>query len=434
MDELSQLRVILKNSFAGIKSDMDEIKDKQSESLAATHRLKEDVNKIKDDYVSTDKLNALKIKVGDVNDTIKKLWELDSSIKAVDAKKFDKEAFESRFVKLKDEIQKKLSEINTSTNKRIVEYSNALTKNIEQVNNNSAKVFAKINDQMKVVATKNQIKEVVDNFTQEFIVVKKEVAEIRKIKDVITAAELDRRTGLLNARVDLIAKEILKTNQNVSQQVTSEQVKGIVDSVNREFDLIKVELSDLAKLRRYIGMVESEALSKKEFMRQLSNLQSEIDSERKELREMKERSREYAKYSDIEKNMKVMESVLTRKVLDLEKEVMALKRFERRYDTEIAQETKKIDKIEKYTEKIAKAEAKHRPDFFAEKKSSVNWVPFVSVISILLIVLAFVGLAGAIISYFALEPVWTNYLTIGAIVAFVLGIVLRVVVVRKRRA
>jgi len=433
MDELSQLRVILKNSFAGIKSDMDEIKEKQSESLAASHRLKEDVERIKDDYVSTDKLNALKIKVGDVNDTIKKLWELDSSIKAVDAKKFDKVDFEARFVKLKEEIQKKLFEINTNTNKRIVEYSNALTKNIEQVNNNAAKIFSKINDQMKVVATKGQIKDVVENFTQEFIAVKREVAEIKKIKDVITASELDRRTGILNARVDLIAKEILKTNQNASQHITSEQVKGIVDSINHEFDSIKAELSDLAKLRRYVGLVESEALSKKEFMRQLSNLQSEIDLERKEMRELKERSREYAKSSDMDRNMKGMESMLTRKILDLEKEVMALKRVDRRHDSEIIQETKKIEKIERYADKVAKIEAKHRPDFFAEKKP-LNWVPFVSVVSIILIVLAFVGLAGAIISYFALEPLWTNYLTIGAIAAFVVGIVLRVIVVRKKRA
>jgi hypothetical protein len=432
MEELSQLKLILKNSFAGIKTDMDEIKSKQSESLSASLRLREDVEMMKDDYVPKDKVNALKIKVGEINDTLKKLWDLDSSIKAVDEKKTDKKEFETRFEKLKDEIQKKLSEMNAASNRRIVEYTNSITKNIEDVNNNSAKVFSKISEQMKVFATKNQLKDLVQNFTQEFIAVKADVAEIKKIKDTITASELEKRTALINSRVDLLAKEILKTNQNVSQQVTSEQVKSVVDSINREFDVLKAEISELIKLKKYMGLVESEALSKKDFEKQLANIHSEIDAEKKEIRELREHSRLYARYSDIERNMKGMESVLTRKILDLEKEVISLKIFERRYDTELVKESKKIEKIERLYEKPVAAETRMEPKYLREGRP-LNFLPFLSVVSIILIILAFVGLAGAIISYFALEPVWTNYLTIGAVVAFVVGIVLRVIVVKKRK-
>jgi len=53
--------------------------------------------------------------------------------------------------------------------------------------------------------------------------------------------------------------------------------------------------------------------------------------------------------------------------------------------------------------------------------------------SIILIILAFASLAGAVIEYFALEPGLTNYLTIGAVVMFVVGIILRVVAVRSRK-
>ncbi len=436
MDELSQLKAILKNSFAGIKSDMDEIKSKQSESISASFRVKEDVDRIREDYAPKEKINALKIKIGEINDNLRKIWDLDASIKAVDEKKIDKKDFESRFEKLKDEIARKLSEINSSTNKKVVEYTNSLTRNIEDVNNNTAKVFSRITEQMKVVATKGQMKELAANVTQELVSMKREVAEIKKIKDTITASELEKRTGLLNARVDLLAKEILKTNQSTAQNVTSEQVKSIVESINHEFDVMKTELSDLVKLRRYIGLVESESLSKKEFAKQLAGIQSEIDLEKKEIREIRESSRLYARYTDIERNMKGMESLLTRKILDLEKEVMSLKRFERRQESEIVRDERKIEKLERIYEKpSARAEAKAKPDFFREKSPRTQGIGLavLSVISILLIIAAFAGLAGAIISYFALEPALTNYLTIGAVAAFVLGIVLRVIVVRKRK-
>jgi uncharacterized integral membrane protein len=432
MDELAQLNVILKNSFAGIKKDMSELKERQEESLSTTFKLKQDVEQIKDDYVSKDKLNALKIKVGEINESLKKIWDLDASLKNVDSRKTDKTEFEAKFSRLKEEISRKLSELNANTSKKITENSNALNKNIEIVNNNAAKIFSRINEQMKIVATKSQLRELTSDLAQEFTSVKRDVAEIKKIKDTITASELEKRTGLLNARVDLLAREVLKTNEQASKYITSEEVKSIVDAINREFDSLKSEVSEIMRLRKYISLVESELLSKKEFARNLSEVSSQIEVAKKEIREIRENSRAYARHADIEKTIRGMEALFTRKILDLEKEVMDLKRFERRHDTESFQEAKKIEKIEKFYEKPVKAETRAEPKIQRERKP-LNFLPFLSIISIILIVLAFAGLAGAVISYFALEPVWTNYLTIGAVAAFVVGIVLRVIVVRKRR-
>ena len=422
MDELSQLKVILKNSFAGIKKDMTDLREKQEESISSSSRFKQDVDAIKEDYASKDKLNIVKIKVGEISDMLKKLWDLDSSIKQVDDKKADKKEFEERFQKLREEISKKLSETSSGTSRKIIEHANAVNKTIETVNNNSAKIFSKIGEQMKVVATKSQLKELASNVTGEFVALKKEVAEIKKIKDTITAAELEKRSNLLNARVDLLAKEVLKANQNVSHCVSSEQVKGIVDEINREFDDLKSSAQELGRVKKYIGMLESESLSKKDFAKQIAGVHSEIDAARKEMRELRDSSRDYARNDYVEKNMNRIESILMRKVLDLEKEVIALKRFERRYDSD-AVETKKEEKS---------AEIRARPEIKKEAKPRKPFV-FLSAVSIILIVLAFVSLAGAILEYFALEPALTNYLTIGAVVLFVVGIVLRIVVIKKRK-
>jgi len=426
MDEISQLKVILKNSFAGIKADMSELKTRQEELLGSSYSLKQDVEKIKEDYVTKDKLNVLKIKIGEISDTLKKIWDLDMALKELDEKKTDKKDFESRFEKLREEIAKKLSDMNSAVNKKVVEYANSVNKNIEDVNNNTAKIFAKISEQMKIVATKNQLKELVSNVTEELTAMKKEVADIRKIKETITAAELERRSNLLNARVDLLAKEVIKANQNVAQCITSEQVKNIVEEINREFAELRTAILDIGRLKKYVGIVESESLSKKEFASQLAAIHSEIDSAKRELRELRDNSRSYARNDYIEKSLNRIESTLMRKILDLEKEVFALRRFERRAETEIS-EVKKEEKIQAKPERAEfrispRKEIKPRKPYFA-----------LSIISIILIVLAFLGLAGAIISYFAIEPLWTNYLTLGAVILFVVGIILRIIVIKKRK-
>jgi len=461
MDETSQLKAILKNSFSSIKKDISELKDKQEEALSTGYRLKQDVEKIKDEYVAKDKFNLLKIKVGEVNDTLKKLWDLDSSLEKIEEKKTDKKEFEQRFDRLKEEIARQLSELSSSTNKKVIDYTNSVTKHIEDVNNNSAKVFSRINEQMKTVATKAQLKSLTTDLNQEFLSLKKEVAELRKIKETITASELEKRTNLINARVDLLAKEVLKTNQNVAQCVTAGQLKKLVQEVNKEFDDLKISAAEVEKLKKYMSIVESDSLSRKDFAGHLSTINSEIDSAnkeirllvskkdfekqaaelnsgidsaKKEIREIRAEARAYAKYDDVEKNTGKLEAAITRRILDLEKDITALKRFERRHEAETYAESKKA-------EKMKKAEIRERPAFVNSepavkpepKPKKEIFYPAISAISILLIVLAFLSLGSAIIAYFALEPDWTNYLTIGAIATFIAGIVLRVIVIKKRK-
>lgn len=610
MDEVSQLKTILKNSFSGIKQDISELKEKQDEAISTNYKLKQDVDKIKDDYVPKDKLNLLKIKVGEINNTLKKIWDLDSSIKTLEENKTDKKDFEKRFDLLKEEIAKQLSEINSNTGKRLIEYANEVNKNIEAVNNNSAKVFSKINEQMKSVVTKSQLKSMADDVRQEFISIKREVTELRKIKETITASELEKRTNLINARVDLLAKEVLKTNKNVSECITQEQVKSLIAEINKEFNDLKISSAEVSKLKRYVSMVESDSLSKKQFSSELSTINSDIDDAKKEIRELRSTSKSFAKYDDMEKTVSKIEITLTRKLIDLEKEVTALKRFERRYDDDIsslktqilkaqsqerqviAQQTapqkvdaveshaeynmyplmghnvhsiqdkckainfvigrvyrssnngtdgirnkirinsdlynefedaeregnkkrmiKALDKINKSLENLRKSEKNvfgskakkfknlirdttgnssiidvlskndkdpvmnyymDAVDAFNDLKRKLNQeqatqmtvksepiksVPItakvevkpdfkqlhdtikqkrrpylaLSIISVILIVLAFASLGGAIVAYFALEPALTNYMTLGAVVFFVVGIILRAVLIKKRK-
>ncbi len=474
MDEVSQLKTILKNSFAGIKKDISDLKEKQDQALSSAHKLRQDVDAISDSYTPKDKFNLLKIKVGELNNTLKKIWDLDSSIKTLEENKTDQKEFEQRFDSLKQEISRQLSDLNANTNKKITEYTNQVNKHIEDVNNNSAKVFSRINEQMKTVVTKNQLKTLTNDLNKEFADIKKEVAELRKIKETITASELEKRTNMINARVDLLAKEVVKTNQNVAKAFTSDEAKDMAARINKEFSELKLAAAEINRLKRYVSMVESNSLQKNDFHKQVSSFNSEIDDARKEIRglretnltkkefekevselnsdinsakkeikEIRNSAKGLAKYEDVEKQINRIESSMSRKVLDLEKEVLALKRFERRHEREAEEpklERKEKKKLKKEEAKLRKEESKaearnetglRRPPEKPKKARSPMLA--LSIISIILIVLAFASLGSSIIAYFALEPVLTNYLTIGAVVFFIVGIITRAVVVKKRK-
>ncbi|MBW3023064.1 hypothetical protein KY308_03090 [Candidatus Woesearchaeota archaeon] len=427
---------------------MDELKKTQDEALSNSYKIKQDLEAIKSDYTPKDKFNLLKIKVGEINDNLKKIWDLERDFKKLDERKTEKADFEKDMGKFREDVSKGFSDQNTN-----------FTSKLAQLNDRTAKTFEKVNENLKVAVTKTQVSALISDMNKEFNFIKAEIVELRKIKDTITAKELDRRTGLMNSRIDLIAKEVVKANQKVAECVTGEQAKKLIEEINNEFNDLKKSLADMEKLKRYVGVVEAESLSKKECARRASEFGSAIEDARKEIKQFKDYAKSYAKADDTVKDLNRVESALTRRILDLEKEIMALKRFERRYEQDSAElkseireakVTPRYEKAEKHEKHEPRYEKYEKPKYEKDEKQRYEKLAQVksrpvksepserkpyfalSVISIILIVLAFASLGGAILEYFALEPAMTNYLTIGAVALFVVGIVMRAVVIKKR--
>ena len=414
MDDLLKLKVILKNSFAGIKTDMAELKQVQEQGLANSYKTAQDVEGIKNDYTPKDKFNLLKIQVGDVNEQLKKIWDLEKEIKKLGEKKTDRADFEKDIEKFRNDVSKRFSEQNSNFSRKIV-----------QLNDRTATAFDRINEGMKVLVTKNQVTALISDINSEFTSLKNEVVELRKIKDTITARELDRRTGLINARMDLLAKEVVKANHNISQCVTEEQVKKLVEEVNAEFNDIKHAVSELSKMRNLIRVIDSESVKDKEFGRKMADLHSDFGNSKKEFHELRDfLLKNYSKNDETKRMITSVELNLVKKISELEDRIIDFKKSEthdiRKLKDKIREEKPKIIEIKERTEKAEKV----------RKPRSWKWM---SAVSIILIILAFASLAGAVIEYFALEPGLTNYLTIGAVVMFVVGIILRVVAVRSRK-
>src|SRR3989338_2922415 len=410
MDSLSQLKVILKNSFAGIKKDMADLKQAQEEGLGNSYKIKQDVDSIKNDYVPKDKFNLLKIQVGEVNDQLRKIWDLEKEIKKINEKKTDRTEFEKEVEKFREDVSKKFSENNSNFNKKIA-----------QLNDKTAGAFDKVNESLKVFVTKSQVSSLISDVNNEFNSLKAGVEEIKKIKDTITAKELERRTGIINARIDLLAKELVRANQKIAECVTGEQVKKLIEEINNEFNDIKHSVSELSKLRNFVKVLDSDSVKSRDFSRKAADLHSELEKSRKEVQELKDfLLKNYSKNDEMKRMVNSIEINFSRKISELADEIISLKKSEssdiKKLKEKIKEEKPKFMEIKEKAEKI-------------DKTAKPRNYRALSIISVILIVLAFLSLAGAVISYFALEPEMTNYLTIGAVALFVIGIVMRVIIV-----
>lgn len=361
MDELERLKAILKNSFAAIKRDMDELKEFRNQQLRGSFELKQDFDKVKEEYVTKDRLNLLKIKIGEINDSLKKLWDIEEEIKQLDNKTVSKSLFDQRMQEFSSESDKKLADIKVS--------------------------IAQLREDAKQFVSKKQIKDLITDINDEFNIIHKELADVKKKRDIATAREVKSRADELNKKIELLAKELVDTNKKVSTMIRKEQVENLVKQIDEELDDIKTDMSEIQKVKKYVSLVESDAVKHKDLKNETKDLEDDINDLRDELSELK---------------------------------------------NELKGEFKKAVKGVKREEVIVKEEkkAKFKPKNELEQKKPYRTTMF---IGNFFIGIAFALIIAAIIAFFAVEPAWADTLSITAVISFVLGIILRVIVIMKRK-
>jgi hypothetical protein len=174
------------------------------------------------------------------------------------------------------------------------------------------------------------------------------------------------------------------------------QVEDLVKQINLELDDIKVEMNEVYKLKKYVSFVESDMIKEKDLRKSTKDLEGDIIDLRDELSDLKRGVKK-----DIENKVRVVE-----------KEIIVK-------DNKRAESRPKIESRQKL---VIKEDEK-------EKKPYRKTMIFGN----LLIGAAFALLIFAIIAFFAVEPVWADALSVVSIISFVIGILLRVIVVLKRK-
>jgi chromosome segregation ATPase len=233
----------LKLAFVNIKNDMTALREGLHQQGMKVVELVQDVKESKADFITVDKFNIIKIKIGELNENLKKLWEIEKKLEDLDRKTVAESDFDKHTGKMENELAK-------------------LKQDLAALD--------------KTSATEQQLKDFAQDINSEFDGIKRGIEELRSIKDSITRAEMDKRTDILNKRADEVRKDFEKVRSEVKDKINVKDVEAFVFDVNKEFDILKKAIVDFKDdSRKYV--------TTSEFERSLDKLNNKVDGTNQKL-------------------------------------------------------------------------------------------------------------------------------------------------------
>ncbi|MCX8147388.1 MAG: hypothetical protein N3D84_02885, partial [Candidatus Woesearchaeota archaeon] len=105
---LNELDEALQKSFSAVKRDIEDLNSRLRMLQSSIIDIQKYLTNMQSDYVTIDKLNALKIKLADVNEEIKRLYRLEEAFKLLQERTIEKQKFEMLKKKIDgfDKLQK----------------------------------------------------------------------------------------------------------------------------------------------------------------------------------------------------------------------------------------------------------------------------------------------------------------------------------------
>ena len=408
---IAQLNRALENSFGNIKRDMNEIKFALSSQAEQQLNLKKSLETARTAVVTPDKLNILKIKIGELNEGLKKVWDLEKQLRAMGGSKTLQEATDELDAKVAalnfkiDEVNRKnvsetqmktiVEQINSELNRmaaivRDAEQRRDLIRrqDIEDHTRFLAKKIASTNEDLadlrKTCVTKDDIKGVLNDVSRDFGSIRKEIEIVAKREtSFVKDTEVKRILDDINKEFDGISNEIGSLKKQNKENISINQIKGLIDDISDEFNDVRKDMSRTGDAKAYATRREIEDVKK-----DLRNKVSQIDFT-KELRQIGK---------------------------ELENRENSRESSDDTYGASVILDSKAPAK------RIV--QAKHAKSVLHRKKYAVgNFLIFI----------AFASLVGSIYSFYSGDQLLMDRLAIGAVISFVIGMALRAYAVIKGR-
>ena len=329
---IAQINKALSNSFAAIKKDMDDIKVLIASQTDQNSEFKQQMVDVKKDFASKDKLDVLKIKLGEVNEGLKKIWDVEKQLKSLGSTGSNKavqqaidelnskiiamnmrltelnktSVSETQLKALTNDINNELNSVNSSLRESemrrdevrredIEKYNAHIIKKIESVDGD----LAELKKTLKGSISKDDLKNVLNELDNDFISVRKEMqSAAEKNKKFVTDVEVKSTLDSINKEFDAVANEIAVLKKEKKDYVKTSQVKGLIEDISSEFDDIKKDLSSLnnvkeaaatkkeldevrdefSQLEKNVDKLERNVVTKDDFARELRQIDKDLES------------------------------------------------------------------------------------------------------------------------------------------------------------
>ncbi|MCX6707179.1 MAG: hypothetical protein NT001_03495 [Candidatus Woesearchaeota archaeon] len=406
ISRLNELEEALKNSFSNIKQDMSNLKENVLIVQNQVVHARNDSDSAKKDFITIDKLNAMKIKIADMNEEIKKTYMVQEAIKKLDAKisekpenTVEKKAFDAEKRKNSDmiaELKNQIDLIERScksavTESRLKQLSsevsaqiNEMRKMISSFDEKGGKIIGAVSDRLKEDVEKKlndadqRLAKISENSKEEL-----RGAAAQMKEDVKEAIKLDRKET--NRKLLKLLEGINTVREENLKYVSKNQVNDLLRSINTEFDAVKEQIAGMELLKKDIISLRRDKLNKESHEQQSSDINYKIEDLKDNLMSLNER---------IEENSNLLRNL----------------------------ESKQANASNaRFASKQAKKENQ-------KEKSRFSMLLFANILIALSFILLGVSFGMYYLSY---RTEYLNYVIIGAVVLFVLGIIIRIISVLR---
>lgn len=407
--DMRDLNIALRNSFEGIKRDMSKLRETvstiQNSQAMSDNELKKDIAEVKETAVKVDKLNLFKIKLSEMGDNVRQLYDMNNEFKELAKTVVTKKDV----TKIRDELTLHFTGFANETNARV---------------ENLRKEIRLTKQKEETLLSKEEFGGFTSTLNHELDYLRKTIEKTYDIKDTITKRELDKKTDDLKKEIEDL-KKVLKDAEKKYEEYTK------VASQNKD-DIEKVSLAVSANFNTVKNKV-AEKVSESQVRTLLNDINTEFDKTKNEIsklrgaldemKELKKTVHEIKKTAAYEEEVEVLAEQLE----SLKDQVVTGRDVARMLkEIKSSEKTQKMDRVEKVVklEKSAKFEARKTTGTKDFKKTLFFANTF--------IFLSFASLIGAIIAFFAKSPAYMDNLSIAAVIWFLIGIVLRVFVILRR--
>lgn len=311
-----ELNDTLIHSFSGIKSDITNLRDQNSQAQKRFLQIQEQLEGFAADFVTVDKYNVLKIKIAEVQDSLKQVWDIDKRLAQVDENSIKSDDFDKHLSSWGNDleiIKQDLGELNeTKVNKDqirkltddINDEFDSLKDLFEDVRNtkNSASKFKKQVEGLKTdidsldkrnsilkqeKVSKKNVEKLAASINAEFDDVKDLISQIKSDQQKLVTSGEFKSSQLKNSKIqDKLFSSLEDLKKNSKKLTTIEQTENLIEDFNADIENLRVQISkthkDFANKQKVasaaLHAVTKSFLTKKDADKQQAKIDSELES------------------------------------------------------------------------------------------------------------------------------------------------------------
>jgi DNA repair exonuclease SbcCD ATPase subunit len=229
-----------------------EIRSSQIANVTSAKELRQEIEGLKQQFVSVDKFNLLKIRMAELGEQFRRIDKVEKAVKEAE----DRATDVTRLSKALDDLKAEMGQVDKTA---------------------------------KAAVTEGQMRKLVEEINAEFDAVKADVSRIEGKGGKVADLRIARFSEQVEAKLDELRAKTQRLQEVTAEQVKRPAVDALVGDINGEFDRVKDSVErlhdDLKRMRDDIKEIRREAALKDDVEEQLKQLRKTMTSLRSDMRD-----------------------------------------------------------------------------------------------------------------------------------------------------